>query len=74
MSTYANLLAIKHALFQQQYVVLQVHTYLNAYAARGRASLPKAHLHHLNQLYQKAVASNKSDCSEASSSRSSKDR
>jgi len=55
-------------------VVLQVHTYLNAYAARGRASLPKAHLHHLNQLYQKAVASNKSDCSEASSSRSSKDR
>ncbi|KAL0033440.1 hypothetical protein WJX77_009614 [Trebouxia sp. C0004] len=52
----------------------QVHTYLNAYAAHGRASLPKAQLQHLNQLYQQAVASNKSHSSEVSSSRSSKDR
>ncbi|KAA6426392.1 MAG: GPI ethanolamine phosphate transferase 3-like, partial [Trebouxia sp. A1-2] len=52
----------------------QVHTYLNAYAAHGRASLPKAHLHHLNQLYQQAVASNNNHSNEASSSRTSKDR
>ncbi|KAL0051642.1 hypothetical protein WJX82_011079 [Trebouxia sp. C0006] len=51
----------------------QVHTYLNAYATHGRASLPKAHLYHINRLYQQAVASNNSHSSEASSSRSSKD-
>ena len=34
---------------------LQVHTYLNAYAADKRAHLPKAQLQRLNKLYQVAV-------------------
>ena len=34
--------------------LLQVHTYLNAYAADRRASLPHRHLHRVNQLYRAA--------------------